>query len=238
MIYFLLTTRLCETVYGAGSDAFRTADQRESNMGTFLASTVFPKSPNWVSSVPTFRDTAVPVGVPCDTGWLCRNWNAAIRGCAHSFRCRGGTRDDRHSFAPGSEQQKERWLPGTARGHRKIGRFGLTEPNHGSNPGGMETRAVKTPDGYELTGSKMWIGGGTLADVAIVWAKVDGEPGLNPASLTAVRGFLVERGGTPGFSASVIEGKYSLRVGITCRLNFDKCKFLVIKKRCCLHSTV
>ncbi len=122
----------------------------------------------------------------------------------------------------GSEEQKQRWLPEMARA-RKLGCFGLTEPLHGSNPGGMETRAVKTSDGYELTGAKMWIGGGTLADVAVVWAKVDGEPGLDPNSPAAVRGFLVERG-TPGFSASVIEGKYSLRIGITCRLEFNHCK--------------
>ena len=122
----------------------------------------------------------------------------------------------------GSEEQKQGWLPEMARA-RKLGCFGLTEPLHGSNPGGMETRAVKTADGYELTGSKMWIGGGTLADVAVVWAKVDGNPGLDPNSPAAVRGFLVERG-TPGFSASVIEGKYSLRIGVTCRLEFHQCK--------------
>ena len=121
----------------------------------------------------------------------------------------------------GSEEQRQRWLPELAHG-TKLGCFGLTEPNHGSNPGGMETRAVKTADGYELTGSKLWIGGGTVADVAIVWAKVDGEPGIDPNSPAAIRGFLVERG-TPGFRASVIEGKYSLRIGITCRLEFDRC---------------
>ena len=69
----------------------------------------------------------------------------------------------------------------------------------------------------------MWIGGGTIADVAIVWAKVEGEPGVDPNSPAAIRGFLVERG-TPGFHASVIEGKYSLRIGITCRLTFDRCR--------------
>lgn len=125
-----------------------------------------------------------------------------------------------HMF--GSEDQKQRWLPAMARGE-KLGCFGLTEPNHGSNPGGMETRAVKTAEGYELTGSKMWIGGGVIADVAVVWAKVDGETGGDPHRPAAIRGFLVERG-TPGFSASVIEGKYSLRVGITCRLEFQKCR--------------
>jgi glutaryl-CoA dehydrogenase len=109
-----------------------------------------------------------------------------------------------------------------ARGE-KLGCFGLTEPNHGSNPGGMETRAVATADGYELTGSKMWIGGGTIADVAVVWAKLHGDPDIDPNSPAAIRGFLVERG-APGFQASVIEGKYSLRIGITCRLEFQRCR--------------
>lgn len=122
----------------------------------------------------------------------------------------------------GSEEQKKLWLPPMARGE-KLGCFGLTEPNHGSNPGGMETRAVETSDGYELTGSKMWIGSGAIADVAVVWAKIDGEPDIDPKSPSAVRGFLVERG-TPGFNASVIEGKYSLRIGITCRLEFQQCR--------------
>jgi glutaryl-CoA dehydrogenase len=122
----------------------------------------------------------------------------------------------------GTEEQKQFWLPPMARGE-KLGCFGLTEPNHGSNPGGMETRAVKTADGYELTGSKMWIGSGTIADAAIVWAKVGGEPGIDPDSPAAIRGFLVERN-SPGFRASVIEGKYSLRIGITCRLEFDRCR--------------
>lgn len=125
-----------------------------------------------------------------------------------------------HMF--GSEAQKNQWLPAMARGE-KLGCFGLTEPNHGSNPGGMETRAIKTADGYELTGSKMWIGGGILADVAVVWAKVENEPNVDPNSSEAVRGFLVPRG-SEGFQASVIDGKYSLRIGITCRLEFNRCR--------------
>lgn len=121
----------------------------------------------------------------------------------------------------GSEAQKQRWLPGMARGE-KLGCFGLTEPDFGSNPAGMQSRAAKTSGGYRLNGSKMWIGAGTLADVAIVWAKVDGEPGVAPDSPAAIRGFLVERG-TRGFQAEVIEGKLSLRAGITCRLAFKDC---------------
>ncbi|MBS0201453.1 MAG: acyl-CoA dehydrogenase family protein [Planctomycetes bacterium] len=166
-------------------------------------------------------------------GYGCSGWNALTYGVALQELERGDTglrtfasvqgalaMNAIHMF--GSDEQKSRWLPGMARGDT-LGCFGLTEPNHGSNPGGMETRAIKTSDGYELTGSKMWIGGGTLADVAVVWAKVEGEPGLDSNSPAAIRGFLVERG-TPGFQASVIEGKYSLRIGITCRLEFEHCR--------------
>lgn len=166
-------------------------------------------------------------------GYGCSGWNPLAYGLALAELERGDTglrtfasvqgalaMNAIHMF--GTEEQKQRWLPAMARGE-KLGCFGLTEPNHGSNPGGMEMRAIKTADGYELSGSKMWIGGGVIADVAVVWAKVEGEPGLDPHSPAAIRGFLVERG-TPGFSASVIEGKYSLRVGITCRLEFQNCR--------------
>ena len=121
----------------------------------------------------------------------------------------------------GSEAQKARWLPGMAQG-TLLGCFGLTEPGFGSNPAGMLSRAIKTPDGFLLNGAKMWIGAGTLADVATVWAKLDGESGVAPDSRDAIRGFLVERG-TPGFEAEVIEGKLSLRAGVTCRLTFRDC---------------
>jgi glutaryl-CoA dehydrogenase len=124
-----------------------------------------------------------------------------------------------HMF--GSEEQKQKWLPAMARGE-KIGCFSLTEPDFGSNPAGMAARAVKTPAGYVLNGKKMWIGSGTIADVAIVWAKLDGEPGVDPQSAAAIRGFLVDRG-TPGFSAELIEGKLSLRAANTSRLAFTNC---------------
>src|SRR5437762_2506380 len=103
----------------------------------------------------------------------------------------------------GSEEQKQRWLPAMASG-RAIGCFGLTEPDHGSDPGGMETRARRDGSGYVLSGVKRWITNGSIADVSVVWAK-DGE---------TIRGFLVERG-TPGFSAHDIKGKFSLRASIT-----------------------
>lgn len=112
-------------------------------------------------------------------------------------------------FTFGSDQQKEQWLPQLARGE-KIGCFGLTEPDFGSNPAGMITRAVETSDGYVLNGAKMWITNGTIADVAVVWAKLDG----------VVNGFLVEKG-TKGFSAPEMKGKHSLRASVTSELIFQ-----------------
>ena len=112
-------------------------------------------------------------------------------------------------FAYGSDAQKEYWLPLLARGE-KIGCFGLTEPDYGSNPGGMITRAERTQDGFLLNGAKMWITNGTVADVAVVWAKLDG----------VVHGFLVEKG-TKGFSAPEMKGKHSLRASVTSELVFE-----------------
>jgi len=112
-------------------------------------------------------------------------------------------------FAFGSEAQKDFWLPRLARGE-KIGCFGLTEPDYGSNPGGMITRAERRNDGYLLNGAKMWITNGTVADVAVVWAKLDG----------VVHGFLVEKG-TKGFSAPEMKGKHSLRASVTSELVFQ-----------------
>ncbi len=112
----------------------------------------------------------------------------------------------------GSEEQKRRWLPLLAAGE-KIGCFGLTEPDHGSDPGGMITRAVKKKDRWVLNGAKSWITNGTIADIAVVWAKVD----------DTVRGFLVEKG-TKGFTAPEIKHKMSLRASITSQLIFDDCE--------------
>jgi len=111
----------------------------------------------------------------------------------------------------GSEEQKDYWLPKLATGE-KIGCFGLTEPDYGSNPGGMITRAEKKDDGFLLNGAKMWITNGTIADVAIVWAKLDGE----------VNGFLVEKG-TKGFTAPEMKGKHSLKASVTSELIFEDC---------------
>lgn len=112
-------------------------------------------------------------------------------------------------FAFGSEAQKDFWLPKLASGE-KIGCFGLTEPDYGSNPGGMITKAEKISDGFRINGAKMWITNGTIADVAVVWAKLDG----------VVRGFLIEKG-TEGFSAPEMKGKHSLRASVTSELIFD-----------------
>jgi glutaryl-CoA dehydrogenase len=112
----------------------------------------------------------------------------------------------------GSEEQKQRWLPAMAKGE-KLGCFGLTEPDAGSNPDAMRTRAVASGDDYVLNGEKMWITSGSIADVAVVWAKSDEHGGK-------VRGFLVETD-RPGFSASDVHGKWSLRASVTSSLSLQ-----------------
>jgi glutaryl-CoA dehydrogenase len=112
-------------------------------------------------------------------------------------------------FTFGSENQKDKWLPSLATGE-KIGCFGLTEPDFGSNPGGMITNAKKVDGGFILNGAKMWITNGTIADLAIVWAKLEG----------VVKGFIVEKG-FKGFSAPEMKGKHSLRASITSELIFQ-----------------
>lgn len=109
----------------------------------------------------------------------------------------------------GSEEQKRKWLPRLAKGEA-IGCFGLTEPDYGSNPAGMVTTAKRIDGGFLLNGAKMWITNGTLADVAVVWAKLDG----------VVRGFLVEKG-MKGFTAPEMKGKHSLRASVTSELVFQ-----------------
>jgi glutaryl-CoA dehydrogenase len=112
----------------------------------------------------------------------------------------------------GSDEQKNTWLPALQKGE-KLGCFGLTEPDFGSNPGGMRTRAKKTADGYVLNGEKMWITSGSIADVAVIWAKVEDEK-------DRVRGFLVETD-RPGFKAEDIHGKWSLRASVTSGLSLQ-----------------
>ena len=112
-------------------------------------------------------------------------------------------------YAYGTERQRERFLPGLASGEL-VGCFGLTEPDHGSDPAGMVTRAVGDGDDYVLNGAKMWITNSPIADVAVVWAKLDG----------IIRGFLVERG-MEGFSTPAIKGKMSLRASVTGEIVLD-----------------
>jgi glutaryl-CoA dehydrogenase len=109
----------------------------------------------------------------------------------------------------GSEEQKQKYLPRLATGEM-VGCFGLTEPDAGSDPGGMKTRAQKVQGGYVLNGAKMWITNAPIADVAVIWGKLDGD----------IRGFLVERG-TKGFSTPEIKGKISLRASITGEVVLD-----------------
>ena len=115
-------------------------------------------------------------------------------------------------FAFGSEEQKEKFLPGLAKGDL-VGCFGLTEANAGSDPGGMTTRAKKVPEGYKLTGEKCWISNSPIADVFIIWAKSDAHEGK-------VKGFILEKN-MPGLSAPVIDGKLSLRVSVTGKIVLD-----------------
>ncbi len=112
--------------------------------------------------------------------------------------------------AYGSEAQREKYLPRLARGEW-VGCFGLTEPDHGSDPGGMQTRARRADGGYRLKGSKMWISNSPIADVFVVWAKDDEQ---------VIRGFLLEKG-MPGLSAPKIEGKFSLRASVTGEIVMD-----------------
>jgi glutaryl-CoA dehydrogenase len=116
-------------------------------------------------------------------------------------------------YSYGSDAQKERWLPRLQSG-AALGCFGLTEPDHGSDPGSMKTRALRKGNEYVLNGTKLWITNGSVADVAVVWAKGDdGEIG----------GYLVEKG-TPGYSTLDIHGKFSMRASITSELAFADCR--------------
>ena len=132
-----------------------------------------------------------------------------LEACDSGLRSMGSVQGSLAMFAIyrwGSEEQKQRWLPEMAAG-RAIGCFGLTEPDHGSDPGGMETRARRDGQHFILSGTKRWITNGSISDVAIVWAK-DSE---------TIRGFLVEQG-MPGYSTRDIKGKFSLRASITSEL--------------------
>jgi glutaryl-CoA dehydrogenase len=115
-------------------------------------------------------------------------------------------------YAMGSDAQKDKWLPAMAKGE-KLGCFGLTEPDFGSNPSGMRTRAKKVGNEYVLNGEKMWITNGSLADVALIWARSESDD-------NKIRGFLVDTN-TPGFKADNIHGKWSLRASVTSGLSLQ-----------------
>ena len=115
-------------------------------------------------------------------------------------------------YAYGSEEQRQKYLPGLASGEL-IGCFGLTEPDAGSDPAGMKTRAEKTANGYRITGSKMWISNSPLADVFVIWAKSEAHDGK-------IRGFILEKG-MKGLSAPKIGGKLSLRASVTGEVVMD-----------------
>src|SRR4029077_2008349 len=114
-------------------------------------------------------------------------------------------------YAYGTEEQRLKYLPKLATGEW-VGCFGLTEPDHGSDPGGMKTRAVTVPGGYKLSGSKMWITNSPIADVLVIWAKLDGG---------AIRGFILERP-WKGIETPKIEGKFSLRASVTGAIMLDE----------------
>ena len=155
-------------------------------------------------------------------GYGCKKMSHTIYGliCQELGRCDSGLRamfSVQNSlvmypiYAFGSEGLKKRWLPKMARGEA-VGCFGLSEPDFGSNPSGMVTRAEKYKDGYILNGTKMWITHGSIAHVALVWAKMDDE----------IRGFLVEAG-APGFQSTLIQKKFSYRTSPTSLLIFKDC---------------
>ncbi|BCJ30415.1 acyl-CoA dehydrogenase family protein [Actinocatenispora sera] len=211
-----------------GVEELLTDDEREirDTVRAFVADRVRPQLAEWYEAghVPA-RELAVELGKLGVlgmhlTGYGCAGTNAVSYGlaCAELEAADSGLRSlvsvqgslamyAIHAF--GSEAQKQRWLPELAAG-RAIGCFGLTEPDFGSNPGGMRTRARRDGDDWVLSGSKMWITNGTVADVAVVWARTD----------DGVRGFLVPAG-TPGFTATEITRKLSLRASVTAELAFD-----------------
>ena len=155
----------------------------------------------------TMRATAAPACPTSNTAWSCRSSNAATPACAAL-----SASSPRSSCTPSTPSAPtSRKTPGSppSPADKKLGCFGLTEPGFGSNPGGMTTRARKSGDEYILNGEKMWITSGSIADVAVIWAKLEADDRSN-AGNESIRGFLVETD-RPGFSAHEVHGKWSLR---------------------------
>ncbi len=181
----------------------------------------FDKATFPVQLIPRMAELGL-LGVHVD-GHRCKPRSHAVYGliCQELSRCDSGLRamfSVQNSLVMfpiyqfGSEKQRKKWLPKMARGNI-IGCFGLSEPGYGSNPSGMETWAQKTKNGYVLNGKKMWITNGTMAKVAIIWAKYEGE----------IRGFLVESD-RPGFRATAIQRKFSYRTSPTALIDLKDCR--------------
>jgi glutaryl-CoA dehydrogenase len=208
-------------------DSLLTDEERliQRTVREFVADNVRPHIAEWFEQGISPRELAPELGKlgllgMHLTGYECAGTNAVSYGLAcleleagdsglRSFVSVQGSLAMFSIWKYGSEEQKQEWLPRMAAGSA-IGCFGLTEPDHGSNPAGMTTRAVRDGDDWILTGNKMWITNGGIADVATVWARTE----------EGVRGFLVPRG-TPGFSTVDIHGKLSLRASTTSELVLD-----------------
>nr|WP_224282235.1 acyl-CoA dehydrogenase family protein [Streptomyces sp. LS1784] len=204
-----------------------TDEEREiqATVARFLADRVRPHLPEWFDSAHFARELAPELGAlgllgMHLEGYGCAGTNAVSYGLAcleleaadsgfRSFVSVQGSLSMYSIHRWGSEEQRQEWLPGLAAG-TAIGCFGLTEPDFGSNPAGMRTRAVRDGSDWILDGTKTWITNGGIADVATVWANTE----------DGVRGFLVPRG-TPGFTTRDIRQKLSLRASVTSELHLD-----------------
>ncbi|MFD6676829.1 acyl-CoA dehydrogenase family protein [Rhodococcus zopfii] len=207
-----------------GADALLDADERDiaATVRRFVETRLAPEVGNWFESATLPKELAKEFGVLGMHlhGYGCAGTNAVSYGLAcleleagdSGFRSFVSVQGSLSMFSIhryGSDEQKEHWLPRLASGDA-IGCFGLTEPDFGSNPGGMRTRARRDGSDWILTGTKMWITNGNLADVATVWAQTD----------EGVRGFVVPTD-TPGFTANPIHRKLSLRASVTSELVLD-----------------